>query len=207
MKSGIGLIDSNTIDTTKLLCTENYGECFYSVFLDKSTILKKDLVNFIENKNDIIKLILFDNVIYNKDRNAGNLLVTIGKNPELYIIDHTHVFKNEAMWDSNCFKYAIKDLDYKDSEIMRNNSYIYSMLAIVINRKELESLLEKEIKSFKELWCKKINLDEILYKDIPTKWGINKKNIDSLKKYLCYRVEHLSEIGEIIIREVNSYEI
>lgn len=70
-------------------------------------------MDYISNKETYEEIILFDQLIYNKDRNKGNLFISTGKGAKLlYAIDHTHVFKNATIWDSICFRQGISDNDY-----------------------------------------------------------------------------------------------
>lgn len=81
-----------------------------------------------QNKEDFIKILLFDHLIFNTDRNPGNLLVQYyKKNITLQVIDHSHVFINQAIWDANCLHRAMEEKDYFSTRILEDNNYLYDM--------------------------------------------------------------------------------
>ena len=77
------------------------------------------------NKEDFVKILLFDHIIFNTDRNPGNLLVRFCKNDvSLKVIDHTHVFISQALWDASCLKRAMEENDLLDTKVLEYNSYL-----------------------------------------------------------------------------------
>lgn len=87
-------------------------------------------MRYVSNTDSYEKILLFDHLIYNKDRNKGNLLIYFGKGDKLlYIIDHTHVFKNQTIWDQNCLRQGMIENDFKDLEILNENRYEFFLLA------------------------------------------------------------------------------
>ena len=196
-EAGIAFLD----EKTENLCNEtvyneeNYGFCFFSKRIDKATVVNQAIVPKIVNKEIIYRIILFDHLVYNKDRNKGNLLVTSGKKPTLYLIDHTHVFKNECIWDNNCFLQGMNNQDYLDKDINEANKWIYNCFWDHLAKDE--NVLLRNSQNFKS----KINgavFDEIL-NELPTSWEVSEKDAASLKEYLLYRLEHLDQMCKIIV--------
>lgn len=136
---GVCIMDENTeIFDSNIASSNNYGCAFYSTFMPKTTKLLSSIINLIKNKDIFIKVLLFDHIIFNRDRNEGNLLVRFYKdNILLKVIDHTHVFINGAIWDSSCLSNAMRMicLVQKFLNIMRN--YIVCFIEIFLLQKRL----------------------------------------------------------------------
>lgn len=127
--SGICIMNEKTeIQDAGIADASNYGQAFYSTFMPKTTKLISTIIGRINNKEDFIKVILFDHVIFNSDRNPGNLLVSFYKdNISLKVIDHSHVFINQALWNSSCLERAMKENDLSNTKILEYNRYLYDM--------------------------------------------------------------------------------
>lgn len=117
--SGICLVDGNTVDYNNTITPKQRGLGFFSTYLDKSIVLNDNIIALINNKEDFYKLIMFDHVVFNTDRNKGNLLVQYKKNNiSLRVIDHTHVFINQAIWDSYCLKRGMVERDFLSTKVI-----------------------------------------------------------------------------------------
>ena len=169
-ESGVALIDEQTTDNTYTITDKSLGHCFYSTQIVKADKLLPSIMGFIDNKEMYEKTILVDHLIYNKDRNSGNILISYKKAEKvLYVIDHTHVFKNEAIWDANCLIIGMKENDYQDCAII-DSSESYSLFASdkPITLKSLKSVAS----TFKEK-CD-IKLISKVVEDLPEDWLIEK---------------------------------
>lgn len=191
------IVDTSTVDDLKLLDPINYGVCFASNYLEKSGVLNPLIIKKLTNLTDFCKLLIFDHLIYNKDRNAGNLLTRFKKNDlSFYLIDHTHVFKNETIWDQYCFITGIKIFDVNDLDILNANQHIYSMFFQCTSI--TKALLVDCSIFFKERITQDL-LKEIL-DSIPNEWGMTTVESTALLEYLLYRLENLNSIVELIIK-------
>ncbi len=195
--SGICLVDLKTnILVPGIACEENYGKGFYSEYRPKTTKLLQTIISCMKNKEDFIKVLLFDNVVFNTDRNEGNLLVEYYKNNiSLLVIDHSHVFINQAIWDAECLNRAIKENDLKNTKVMDYNKTLYDMFFRSI------AITEEILESTSVLFRQKIN-ENILLKiieEIPDEWKPSQKDLNSLVKYIMYRVDNLDTIVSTII--------
>lgn len=200
-ESGICIADANTISNNDALVIENYGPCFYSKYLEKSVTLKNSIIPLLSNREDFYKLILFDHIVYNKDRNIFNLLVQFYKsNISFTLIDHSHVFKNETIWDAQCFKQGMNELDFNDNIIIKSNDDIYSMFYHTMNI-SLEQLKQTSL-----LFKEKISYDIInnIIKEIPNEWGLNSSNGLALINYILYRLEHIDDICLLIYKSIKN---
>lgn len=193
--AGLCMCDDSTMDLYNDINASNWGIGFYSTYIEKNTLLKMGIMRLVENIDIFYKIVIFDHLIYNKDRNIANLLVEYS-NKRIYIsvIDHSHVFKNQTIWDKYCFETGISDNDYNDIDIMQHNHEIYQMFYRTINiefsklistAREVQSILTDDI------------LEEIIM-SVPSEWSVSTDNLLSLKKYLIYRRDHLIDMCSII---------
>lgn len=193
------IIDENTIDEENLLKPENMGLCFGSQYLMNAVILNAGIIKKLDNCDDFYKLILFDHLIYNKDRNMGNLLTRLSKkDSHLYVIDHTHVFKNETIWCARDLNSGISNHDIKDVNILRSNEKCYELF-MYNNRLEKEKLNEAS-----EVFKTKLSYDIIcdIIADIPDEWRCCAEDLAALAKYLDYRLKHIDDFCELIMNSV-----
>lgn len=186
--SGIAVIDSET-DTQGLLSESSWGHCFYSERVEKAAIA---IPSSLSNMCDALlfaKIILFDHLIYNKDRNRGNLLVTMRKGrKKLYVIDHTHVFKNQTIWDANCLRRGMNESDYRDTSIMDSNGYE----GFTENARIDLDLLREAARVFETRYT--ASVIESAIDGIPDDWTVEQQNVSALKEYPTYRVKHIDDI-------------
>lgn len=196
--AGICLIDHQTIDEYQTLLPENYGYAFYSTYI-QSTILKPGIIKHLSNKDSFYKLLLFDHIIYNKDRNVYNLLTTFTKKDTSFsVIDHSHIFKNETIWDNNCFRQGIAENDYNDTYILESNTPMYDMFLQEIGFEA--DRLNHEANCLHGVITDAIICDAI--SEIPEEWKPSQNNIDALREYLLYRCSHLQDICDMIIEQL-----
>lgn len=196
-QSGICIINNKTIDNNHVLRPESYGYAFYSAYVS-STIFKQGIINHLRNKEMFYRLLVFDHVIFNIDRNEFNLLTTFSKEDTSFtVIDHSHVFKNGTIWDANCFKYGMEDKDYLSTEILEANSKMYGMF--FQNMSFDEQLLLDEAKRINGKITRNL-LDRII-SEIPESWLPCERDVLALKEYLLYRNKHILDISQMIIKE------
>ncbi len=194
--SGVCLIDKNTEIFNDCVSENQLGLGFYSTYLNKSVTLVNPIIKLMKNKEDFFKVLLFDHIIFNTDRNPGNLLVQYYKNDiSLKVIDHSHVFINQAIWDANCLTRAINDRDYFSTRILEDNLYLYSMF--FHNMSVTNEALKKNALIFHDIVTES-NLRNILL-DIPQEWLPSQRDLDALVKYILYRVNHIEDICTTII--------
>lgn len=198
--SGICLIDNNTQVYNKCIEEDQYGYGFYSNYLNKSTVLVETIIPLISNKEVFYRILLFDHIVFNPDRNPGNLLVQYYKNRiTLQVIDHTHVFINQSIWDAPCLERAIEEKDYFSTRILSDNAFLYSMFFrnMVVNKACFDDI--------KEEFQSVINEDCLrnIISEIPQEWIPPVRDIDALIKYIVYRVAHIDDIINTIVNYMN----
>lgn len=199
-ESGICLIDSNTIVYNNCITSDQYGYGFYSTYLNKSVTLVDTIISRIKNKEVFYQVLLFDHLIFNTDRNPGNLLVQYYKNNILLqVIDHSHVFINQAVWDANCLIRAIQEKDYFSTRVIDENKILYGMFFRNM------SIHKEDFDELKLLFRNKITkrvLQDIIA-DIPTEWLPPAQDVDALVEYLLYRIDHIDDICITISNHIN----
>lgn len=191
---GIGIINRNT-NVEELLdheisFEEVEGVCFFSEQLEKMVEfvdLSPELVNKIINKNDIVRVILFDHFIHNKDRHDGNILLKYAINSKsnivFSIIDHSHVFNMENNWAQ------VNVGVYNEGDILQENEEVYSNFYSGVNI-NLE-VLKEEARIFKD------KLNESVIRDILNKLPEELLKIEDKDKILEYLLHRLNIIDDI----------
>ncbi|HBF6022720.1 TPA: hypothetical protein KOS16_003492 [Clostridioides difficile] len=203
---GICIINNDT-DIEQLLeyekCLDDVeGIGFYSKKINKVsevTDIEYKHANKIYNKKDIIKVIIFDHFIHNKDRHDGNMLTGMtksNKGSSFSIIDHSHVFNMDVTNPEAWIK--INEQKYNEKEILRENEIIYKNFYGVVDI-NLEVLTD-EARIFKDRLDENV-ISNILNK-IPKEWMNNIKKEDILK-YLLHRLNSIDEICKFIIENIN----
>lgn len=193
--SGVCVIDKETVDMNNSITSEQFGFGFYSTYLDKSIVLNDNIINLIDNIEDFYKLILFDHVIFNTDRNAGNLLVQYRKGGIcLKVIDHSHVFINQAIWDSSCLKRGVSERDYLSTKILDYNHYLYNMFFRHLSPSKEKLILVADV--FRNKLNEK-SLQKIIH-ELPDEWRLPYEDEEALIDYLLYRIKHIKALYSLI---------
>ena len=200
-RGGIGLINDST-DVEQLIdyeiaLNDIEGLCFYSEKSEKVVEfvdLSPQLVEKLSNKNYIIRVILFDHFIHNKDRHDGNILLSYSNSSNLKfsIIDHSHVFNMGNDWAK------IIQGSYNEYYILKENEEVYSNFyeSIDIN---LE-VLKDEARIFKE----RLNRDVIvsILDELPEEL-LKTEEKECILQYLLHRLSIIDEICCFIYNTIN----
>lgn len=167
------------------------GTAFCSYFVDKAANLPGYYVlTKVSNKYDSIKILIFDVLVGNNDRNPGNLLINL-KNNSLLIIDHSHVFIHEALWNSR----NLSELIGARIDLSKMNKFNFDNLSSCLNDQSYKSEITKFIKSIKQL--KEFQIIDII-DSIPKDWSISKEEKKSLKDFLMDRISRIDEICRLL---------
>lgn len=167
------------------------GTIFCSEWLDKAAkfpgyfILTK-----VSNKFDAIKILVFDVIIGNNDRNEGNLLINF-KNNSLVMIDHSHVFIKESLWD----EMNLKELIGKPIDLSKMNKVTFENLKLCLNDRNYIKFIPKYIQCIKRIDSNKI--DKIL-NGIPNDWDISIAEKKVLKEFILDRIGRIDEICKLL---------
>lgn len=165
------------------------GSIFCSKYVEKAThIPSYRFIRKVNNINDSLKILIFDVIIGNNDRNQGNLLVNL-KNNSLVMIDHSHVFIGEALWDEK----MLLELIGNDISIKEMNHFFLDMFMNEINKFDKIEFYEY-INLVRSITIEDIN--EII-DDIPEDWMITKEEKNALCHFIYDRVKRVDEICEI----------
>ncbi|RYU93822.1 HipA family kinase [Emticicia agri] len=147
-------------------------ECFGTIYLadskeiDKATLpmfKEKGFANRIKDREDFLKIALFDIWLANEDRNHNNFNLLIHSNA-FYAIDHTHIF-NTNSWENGM------------SQLTEEDSIIKTNLAEILFKKSGNLRAAVDILSDKfYLYCQECEnrIDEI-GNLLPESWLINRE--------------------------------
>ncbi len=154
-------------------------ECFGSLYLDPSKEIDLSLIPLFKdqiftdklgNKNDFLKIALFDIWLANEDRNHNNFNILLyadaNKFNFFYAIDHVSIFNSSF-------------LDYGITEITEDDSIIKTEIAKILfcNKRDLSQIVDNLVENFYICTAEcKNKLDEIL-DFVPLSWEINKKEV------------------------------
>ncbi|UVJ32464.1 hypothetical protein NW953_06260 [Staphylococcus aureus] len=155
----------------------------YTIWLDKALpITSPNMTKFIQ-ENEIVNLFFFDIFIYNRDRNAGNLVIELPA--KLYPIDYTHILPGGCIWTDE-----MKNNEYTIEGIVIDmfSSGYYQYL--IENRKISISVIDECGSIFIEK-IKKLKVEEIIMK-IPSQLinKLSKEQINLLIEYFNYMSEN-----------------
>ncbi|MBX4271450.1 HipA family kinase [Clostridium estertheticum] len=182
---------------------ERYGLGFYTDRLNKVTNIVNStrvIQKYVTNKEDLPRIILFDHLIYNKDRHKGNILIDMAtKNKKLHIIDHSHVFNLGPLWDEYQLRRFIDEKDYVSSEILEYNFPLYRLFfeSMKIDLK----LLKHHCEDFKNTLTVDFIQDSV--NNLPKEWGISENEKSMLIEYILYRLTNLDRICSVIIEYIH----
>lgn len=198
--SGFAEIDDNT----QILINHRSipkGVGFFSSRIEHATtaaISRTLLLKHCVNRDELVKFILFDHLIYNKDRNPGNMLYSM-KDKKIYMIDHSHCFNLACIWDRVQLRLCMEREDFRDTVIMERNIAMYHKFIGTDNISY--DILLKISEEFKEKLSEEYFNKAIL--DIPQSWNIAIEDLEVLSEYLTYRLRNLEYMCKMIIEYIN----
>lgn len=202
-KSGICIVDMSTAVTDEAkrnltyFSNRNFGPSFYSYYHSGALPASPKLFGCV-NRQQLVNMVILDHLVFNRDRHAGNVMFEVGKGFRFFLIDHSHVFKNDCIWDGETFRRGIEENDYLDESIYEANRDVYGKIMLYAhpNRQDFE----EACKSFRDELTP--HVIHSIMTGIPAEWltGVV-EDVPMLEAYLNYRVEHLEAITELIIRK------
>lgn len=173
----------------------NAGIAFFTKDYSSSVPPNRQILSLVKNKQTE-KLILFDHLVNNCDRHMGNLILDLGKEATLYVIDNSHIITEGINEDIE------KELEASlifSKRVLQKGQDVYDILATSIGYSEQkileeaekikESMTEKKLNSFKEI--------------IPTVWieSVGEYKVDLMFQVLNRRMESIVEISKMIVEE------
>lgn len=206
---GLCLLDENSVSSSEfksqqnsynIIKKNNYGICFYSSFIPNLIPLRPTFARKISNPDGFQKMIIFDHLIYNRDRHNENVGICLD-DMKFYAIDHSHSFKNRlyettCIWEEKDFMNGIELKDYNSTDILESNKEVYDTMwsTKAFNKKiALEQSYEIQ-KILTENFIRNI------INSLPSSWSEQIKTTDliALEKYINYRIIHLPDIINVI---------
>lgn len=168
------------------------GTAFGTVYNDNAlVILNSGMIANACNRNDAIKILIFDILLGNFDRNKGNLIID-SVTKKLYMIDHTHIFGLGTLWD----EYQLPRLTNEEFKTTALHPFNYNniMESLKITDdfyRELHKFIAK-IKNINKDFIKKI------MENIPDDWNVSNKEKTLLVDYIYDRFNRVDEILELL---------
>ncbi|MCM3488760.1 hypothetical protein M3689_05495 [Alkalihalophilus marmarensis] len=156
------------------------------------------MLSFARNKEDIPRIILYDQIIYNADRtkNKGNLLLDM-KEKRLVAIDHTHTFKLGTIWDIEQLKKVHEDDICLVSDFHGHN---YKHLLKYVNGHNPFASILLDIKSLSQA---DINS---CFDGVPQEWGLSSSQKGALKDFIQYRIDNIETILQLLQKECHFWK-
>jgi len=187
-------VDFDCLDTTLISSDIEHinGYAFASKYNTKANPVNTPLLfRIANNKCDALKIMIFDFLIGNEDRNKGNLLFD-SKFKRILVIDHTHVFSLGTMWDE--YQLPRKIGEVFDSEKM--NRYNYDNLIQFKSfgfdcTKEIDDMIIK-IKEIDEIYLQSV------IQSVKIFWNISFEEESILISYLLDRTNRVDEILKVL---------
>ena len=165
------------------------GKVFCSEYVKGITSLSPQTVESLKNQEVIPDLVAFDLLVGNSDRatdfkkgNAGNYLVN--KKQELLLIDHSHVFIKQELWDAHTLSSAM----IIGSTVDENFSERYRYFRKYIDgRNPFENFINR---------CEAVDISDLenVFSNIPNEWNISSEDVDALKKFIEFQCLNIREI-------------
>lgn len=167
------------------------GTVFCSEFVDKSTSVPGYYVlTKVSNRYDAIKILIFDVIIGNNDRNPGNLLINF-RNNSLIMIDHSHVFVYQAVWNER----NLSELIGGKIDLSKMNKFHFDNLSLCLNDINYKPVISEYIQRIRNIDDDEI---ECIINSIPSDWIITKDEKECLKEFLLDRLHRINEICRLL---------
>lgn len=168
------------------------GTAFGTVYDDNLlTVLNPWMISNSSNKYDAIKILIFDLLIGNYDRNKGNLMIN-SVTKKVFMIDHTHIFGLGTIWD----EYQLPRLTNEQFSISQLHQFNYSnIISSLIFDQEFYIQLNKFVNMVKNIDSSFV---EKIMDEIPKGWKVNTKEKEQLCNYIIRRFSRIDEILDIL---------
>ena len=186
----VKLNDYNNETQDEILPIE--GTAFGTEYNDNAlVVLNSGMIYKSINKNDAIKILIFDLLIGNFDRNKGNLMIdSVSK--KIFMIDHTHIFGLGTIWD----EYQLPRLINEEFKIESLHKFNYNnIIGSIIKDSSFYIELNKFITKVKNI--NKEFIYDIMNK-IPNDWNVTQKEKDLLVDYIYIRFNRVNEILDLL---------
>lgn len=183
---------ANGVDCIEKSIILKNGMGFASLYNTKANpINTPSIIKLAHNSCDLYKIIIFDFIVGNTDRNKGNLLYD-SKYKKLNIIDHTHVFSIGTLWNSTELRRRIGE-PFNIDEAHKYNFENY--LQFKNYRIECSTCIKRFIRKLETLT--RDDLLNIINKCRIT-WNIEQYDVISICDYLWDRINRLNEILNLL---------
>lgn len=173
----------------------NAGIAFFTKDYSSSAPPSRQILSHVKNKQTE-KLILFDHLVNNCDRHIGNLILNLGKEATLYVIDNSHII-TEGVYED--IEQELEPSMIFSKRVLQKNQDVYDILATSIGYSE-QKILEEAEKIKETMTEKKLNSFK---KIIPSAWveSVGEYKVDLMFQVLNRRAESIIELSKMIVEE------
>ncbi len=194
------LVGPNVNPENFQLKEDHCGTAYYIEFVERATPFSQSACKRY-NHAQLVKMMLLDHIIYNKDRSVANVIVPVGLGGTIYPIDYTHVFKNQTIWDRYTFRLGMAEDDYLDSQIIQSNADVYR--PIFLHSCPCEDDFKQLVKDIPGQLTD--SFIQSMMDLVPPEWlsdaALEMQDMVALKEYLLYRIAHVEKLANLIIEE------
>jgi len=195
IESSVIEIDFSTVsglDCVHSSIIQRNGLGFASLYNTRANpINTPSIIKLAHNSCELYKIIIFDFLIGNTDRNKGNLLYD-SKFKKINIIDHTHVFSIGTLWNTNELTRRLGEpFSIDDAHHYNFENY----LQFKNYRIECSSSIKRFIQKISLI--RKDDLERIINK-CRNIWIFDENDVISLCNYLWDRITRLDEILNLL---------
>lgn len=168
------------------------GYAFCSLYNKRANpIITPTIIKLASNQCDVFSMIIFDLLIFNSDRNQGNLLYDQVMK-KIVLIDHTHVFDLGSLWTARELNLR-KNMPFTADIIFRYNFELYSNF----KNYNLDCITQYMDFIAKVKNYKKVQISDII-SECKSYWFISEDDSQALKEYLWERFQRIDEAVDLL---------
>ncbi|HEC2146538.1 TPA: phosphatidylinositol kinase [Staphylococcus delphini] len=178
----------------------NHNDLFTYTVMENSVVpIESPMLTMSIGEEEIVKLIIFDVIITNLDRNKGNLLIKMpkkGEEPRLFPIDYTHIFPGQCIW------FDVLKRPFPSTKKIVEQIFEHGGHQNLIENRNFDAMLIDEVAREFKVKLQDIDISSII-ESIPQILlsRFEKNDIENLKKYLTRNIEEYDDI----IKEIKQY--
>lgn len=202
-KSTIGILPQSVIISSQINLNKykfKAGPCFLSKYMEGTSLkINPVMVKSIANIEIVPKLILFDTILMNSDRdgNDGNWFI-LKKNRKLIAIDHSNIFRLAQIWDKVSLEQDETNPPKIISEIGKGSDYrllIGEYEKRLYNKKQHPHFHQYPFSSIgRKIESLTINQIKSCFVNIPSEWRITKEDKQAAFEFLKFQIDHINDI-------------
>ena len=192
----IGKLPQDVIDKNVFLkeIGAKSGACFLSEFQSGTSLrINDNNVKHIKNIDVVPKLVLFDALLMNSDRNKNDGNWFILKDQSLIALDHTNIFRVAQIWDKISLEQDLTIPPHIIDEIANGEYYqkLVSQYKLINSGKHHP--FSPASRDFKKI----LNNNQLdsCFSDIPSDWKVDLNEITCAHDFVKNQIEHVNDLA------------